>query len=434
MITLVFNEDHTQLPLASENVLPVQLYGLPSGERTDVSAIGSPAIDKIRRLGVQISPQSMDFLSIAMAVTAADTFVRRDDAEDRWTRSIKIVLPLSDPAAWVPLSDKLSSVFHFLSGDIWHFEFIENGTHPPSPYRRRDRYRLLNIRGKDSVCLFSGGLDSAIGVIDLLAEKRKPLLVSHSYKGDKTKQDLIAQSLEGRFARFSINAHPISANGETDISMRTRSCNFLAFAVVGASALQQINRLNRVELFVPENGFISINAPLTPRRIGSLSTRTTHPHFISTMQEIFDEVGIECDIKNPYQLKTKGRMVLDCKDIATLQNVVSHTVSCSHWKRSNMQCGYCVPCSIRRASLFRGNITEDVCYQYQDITQVLYEADKRDDLLALSVALEKRCTRNLSLWVAESGPLPPGSVKQFATVFQEGLDEIEAYFKAEGIL
>ena len=60
--------------------------------------------------------------------------------------------------------------------------------------------------------------------------------------------------------------------------MRTRSLNFLAFAIVSAYALQEFVQ-EEIDVFVPENGVISINAPLTVRRVGTLSTRTTHPYF-----------------------------------------------------------------------------------------------------------------------------------------------------------
>ncbi|MXE16511.1 DNA-binding protein, partial [Escherichia coli] len=84
------------------------------------------------------------------------------------------------------------------------------------------------------------------------------------------------EKLSGQFSRFEINADPHIYQGVTDITMRTRSLNFLALAAVGACAVQEISQQEKIDFFVPENGFISLNAPLTPRRIGSLSTRTTH--------------------------------------------------------------------------------------------------------------------------------------------------------------
>jgi hypothetical protein len=431
---LVFHHNHQPLPLATDDLLPVQLYRLSGQARGDVSVIGNPIIDKVKRLGVRISAQVMDFLTIALAVTAADTFVRRTDAADGWTRQFLIQLPLYDPDRWQPLKKDLQKALHFLSGDIWDFDFQEGGCPPPVPYRRRDRFHLVRLRGIDCVCLFSGGLDSAIGAIDLLEQGRAPLLVSHAYKGDKSHQDEIARALKGRYARFEVNADPHLFNGETDITMRTRSFNFLAFAAVGACAVQALTQQEHVDLIVPENGFISLNAPLTSRRIGTLSTRTTHPYFIESIQELFNAADISCRISNPYQFKTKGQMAAECLNGQLLTDIVDSTVSCSHWKRSNQQCGVCVPCIIRRAALHAGGLTEGTEYTFDKVADILNEADRRDDLLALSIAIAQRTTRKPGPWIADSGPLPPAQFADFQKVFLRGLDEVEAFLKAEGAL
>lgn len=434
MKQLVFHHNHRLLPPASDDLLPVQLYGLSGQGRADISVIGNPVIDKIKRLGVRIPNQVMDFLTIALAVTAADTFVRRSDTEDGWTRQLSLQLPLHEPARWLPLKKNLEQALHFLSGDMWAFEFQEDGYHPPIPYRQRDRFQLVRLRGLDCVSLFSGGLDSAIGAIDLLVQGRAPLLVSHAYKGDKSHQDQIAKLLRGRNSRFEFNADPHLYTGETDITMRTRSLNFLAFAAVGAYAVQVVSQQTGIDLFMPENGFISLNAPLTPRRIGTLSTRTTHPHFIESIQNLFDAAGISCRIINPYQFKTKGQMVSECLNYQVLTDIVDSTVSCSHWKRSNQQCGICVPCIIRRAALHAGGINEDTEYTFGDLADILRETDRRDDLLALSIAVTQKKTRNLGLWIADSGPLPPVKFADFQKVFLKGLEEVEFFLKTKGAL
>ena len=95
-----------------------------------------------------------------------------------------------------------------------------------------------------------------------------------------------------------MNADPRWYSGIRDVTMRTRSLNFLAFAAVGACAVQAVSQQDQIDLFVPENGFISLNAPLTNRRIGTLSTRTTHPHFMAGIQNLFGAVGIPCRIVN----------------------------------------------------------------------------------------------------------------------------------------
>jgi 7-cyano-7-deazaguanine synthase in queuosine biosynthesis len=432
---LVFHHEHRHLPPASgDDLLPVQLYGLSGQGRGDVSVIGNPAIDRIRRLGVQIPVQVMDFLSIALAVTAADTFVQRESSEDGWTRQLSLRLPLHEPSRWISLKKELESALHFLSGDIWDFEFCDGGYAPPKPYSHHSRFHLIKLKGLDCVSLFSGGLDSAIGVIDLLTAGRTPLLISHAYKGDKSRQDQIAEKLNGRYSRFEINADPHIYQGMADITMRTRSLNFLAFAAVGACAVQEVSQQEKVDLFVPENGFISLNAPLTPRRIGSLSTRTTHPYFITSIQNIFDATGISCQIMNPYQFKTKGKMVSECSNKNLLSEIVESTVSCSHWKRKNQQCGVCVPCIIRRAALHAGGVSRDADYTFQSLANVMNEIDRRDDLIALRIAIAQKSTLKIGTWIAKSGPLPTDAFDNFKRVFKDGLDEVESYLLSENIV
>ncbi len=434
MTHLVFHHDHRLLPPAGENLLPVQLYGLSGQGRGDISIIGNPAIDRIKRLGVKIPAQVMDFLSIALAVTAADTFVQRESSEDGWTRQFSLRLPLHEPSRWIALKKELESALHFLSGDIWDFEFCTGGYAPPEAYSQHSRFHLIKLKELDCISLFSGGLDSAIGAIDLLTVGRAPLLVSHAYKGDKSRQDQIAERLNGRYSRFEINADPHLYQGVTDITMRTRSLNFLAFAAVGACAVQEVSQQKKVDLFVPENGFISLNAPLTPRRIGTLSTRTTHPYFISSIQQLFDAVGIPCQIINPYQFKTKGQMVSQCLNKQLLSDVVESTVSCSHWKRTDQQCGVCVPCIIRRASLHAGGISRDADYTFQSLAKVMNEIDRRDDLIALRIAIAQRSTSRIGTWIAKSGPLSVAAFNDFKQVFLDGLNEVENFLMSEGIV
>lgn len=434
MTTVAVHQDYSQLPLAANNLIPVQIYGLDGITRGDISTIGSPVVDKIRRLGVRVSPVAMDFLTIALAVTAADTFVKRENAADGWTREIVLKVPLSEPAPWIKVKEKLEKALHFLSGDIWQLEITEGGMESPEPYIQKNGRRLTELRGLDCVSLFSGGLDSAIGVIDLLKNNRKPLLVSHSYKGDKKRQEAIVHHLTGGFSRFSVSAHPLSRGRGTDISMRTRSINFLAFAAVGGTAVKAANGLPSIDLFVPENGFISLNAPLTSRRIGSLSTRTTHPYFLSLVQEIFDSVGIDLKIINPYQFLTKGEMVVECKDQDLLRKVIDQTVSCSHWKRMNKQCGRCVPCLIRRASLYKGKFVEAEEYQVNSLNSILNSTDGRDDLLAIASAIAQHGKRPIGPWIMDSGPLPHQGFSQFKSVFERGLKEVEDFLRKERVL
>ena len=436
MITVVVHHSPHLLPKLSEEVIPVQIYGLNGRQQRNIATIGSPLIDPIKRLGVRISPTEFDFITLALAVTAADTFVRRNIAADGWTRDIKLQVPLYQPTVWLSQKEQLEQALHFLSGDLWSLEITGGGYKPPNPYCQRNRYRLTRLRERDCVCLFSGGLDSAIGAIDLIANNHVPLLVSHAYKGDKSHQDGIAKKLSGRFSRFSVNANPLSINGKTEITMRTRSLNFLAFGTVGAFAIARANQLDNVQLFVPENGFISLNAPLTSRRIGSLSTRTTHPYFMNLMQSIFNAVEIKTTITNPYQFKTKGEMLSECQNQNVLHRVVSSTISCSKWKRKGQQCGKCVPCIIRRSALMASGITELTPYEHQDLSVTIRDTGSRDDLFALMTAIQRLSTTNINAWISDSGPLPLEATvrNEYKQVFLRGIKEVEKFLQTERIL
>jgi hypothetical protein len=436
MITVAVDHRLSALPQRSGDVIPVQIYGIDGRQRGNTASIGNPLIDRIKRLGIRISSTEFDFMTIALAVTAADTFVQRKASADGWTRDIKLQVSLYQPTPWQNQKEKLEKALHFLSGDLWHLEIKDGGYAPPNPYILSQRYRLTPLGGGNSISLFSGGLDSAIGTIDFIEDGHIPLLVSHAYKGDKSHQDDICRKLLRSFLRFSVNANPLSVDGKTDITMRTRSLNFLAFGAVGAYALSRANDLESVQFFVPENGFISLNTPLTPRRIGSLSTRTTHPYFLSLMQSIFDEVGIKVTIVNPYQFKTKGEMLKECKNQNILRGIVSSTVSCSKWKRKRQQCGKCVPCIIRRAALMASGIPELTSYEHQDLTITMRDLESRDDLFALITAIQRLSSTNIADWISDSGSLSyEAEIRdKYKEVFVRGMREVEQFLHSEGII
>lgn len=439
MTRVVVHHDYSKLPSLRKNVFPVQIYGIDGRLNGNIATIGNSAVDCIKRLGVELSPEAFDYLSFALAVTAADTFVQRRISADGWSREIKLEVSLYKTAPWIAQKDNIEKFLNFLSGDIWELKITGGGYPPPIPYSRRNHYHLLDLKGLDCVCLFSGGVDSTVGAIDLLANNRKPLLVSHSYTHDQSLQEAIFEQLKGRLSRFAINANPLppqSLKGITDISMRTRSFNFFALGVVGGTALAKLNKLKQVELFVPENGFISLNVPLTTRRIGSLSTKTTHPYYVQSVQALFDALNLGVVIINPYQFKTKGEMLQECVDQDTLRKVIQITVSCSNWKRKRKQCGRCVPCLIRRAALALTGFHQADAYLYGDLGSVLKDAKNRDDLFAIITAINKCDDKSVISWLLNSGPLPIDKENRdkYKKVFINGLNEVKDYLKKENLI
>ncbi|MBF4274719.1 Qat anti-phage system QueC-like protein QatC, partial [Vibrio anguillarum] len=329
------------------------------------------------------------------------------------------------------------SILNFLTGDQWTFTFEQTAMRLPKPkISEQAKSKAKTLIGKNAVCLFSGGLDSAVGAIDILngASDYKPLLVSHAYRGDGAKQEEIKTLLSSPFAAlsYSMSPHIIKAcEGRTDISMRGRSFNFLAMAVLGISALRSANDNTSIKtIIVPENGYISINPPLTRRRIGSHSTRTTHPNFLQRLEELLRRTGFDVKFVNPYQFKTKGEMLAECVDQNAIRKAVPLSVSCSHWHREHIQCGHCLPCLIRRASVHHAGFDDDAPYKTKRLKTLIKEKDTRDDLQAVQTAIIRlKQTNNYKSWLRKSGPIPlDKSIRNaLESTLKRGLMEVEVF-------
>jgi hypothetical protein len=187
-----------------------------------------------------------------------------------------------------------------------------------------------------------------------------------------------------------------------------------------------------VDLYVCENGLIALNPPLTPRRMGSHSTRTAHPYFFQGVRKLLSALEMPVQISNPYCHTTKGEMVARHYDRPKFEAFAAETVSCGKWKRKNEQCGRCVPCLIRRASLYAGNVSDETVYRYPDLGAVMKDEDGRDDLIAVQSALIRGGAAEQ--WVLQAGPLPENLTERllYFDVAKRGMAELKSYLSAEG--
>src|SRR5690606_29898404 len=111
-------------------------------------------------------------LSLALSLVAADVRVHRDVSPDGWTRQIDLTVAVGEPDVWNSQAPQIEAALRFLSTDIWTIRFVGGGHRPLPPDE-------LFMPTQDCVCLLSGGMDSLIGAIDLVAEGRAPLAVSN---------------------------------------------------------------------------------------------------------------------------------------------------------------------------------------------------------------------------------------------------------------
>jgi 7-cyano-7-deazaguanine synthase in queuosine biosynthesis len=408
----------------------------------DVDYLLGGTLSKLEQIGLQPSERSLDLAILAAAVTAADTKVERGiEGQDGWTRELEVCIPVSDHQEWLRITPLLERTLNFLTGDRWTTTFRPRS---PSAVRVIEPLTQTLVARPTDVCLFSGGLDSFIGAIDLLSEETSVLLVSHYWDSVTSKhQETCLRALEEHYGKGSfltVRARVGFNNGVVDGSwtentLRGRSFLFFALAALSADAIG-----GDVNIHVPENGLISLNVPLDPLRLGSLSTRTTHPYYMSRFNEILRELGLRGVLHNTYRHMTKGEMVEECEDQAFLRAQVKDTISCSspskarfspdEDRRQPKNCGHCVPCLIRRAAIKRGFGEDDTDYQLEEIEDA--ELDSRDakgeHVRSFQLAISRLRNRpgDARFDIHKPGPLIdfPDDWGDYETVYREGLEEV----------
>jgi 7-cyano-7-deazaguanine synthase in queuosine biosynthesis len=408
-----------------------------SFERSDDPwQVGNDVLERIQKVtGSRPSDIAIDLLYLAMAVYTADLRIPRRFAEDRWAREIALYVPVGNLATWTASTPQLVKTLNYLTGDRWQLHVRERRR----PYPGKATVSSLQC---DSLSLFSGGLDSLAGAIDLLAAGQHVALIGHHGAGmanavQERVLKILEQNYKDKIARLMLYAQPPKRKlKDGEPSMRSRSFLFLALGVASATALTR-----SLPLVIAENGLISLNVPLTPARIGSASTRTTHPHFIDLYRRTLEKLGIDVPLVLPYRFKTKGEMLAEAKDQDVLKQTAALTMSCSHSEAGRYQgftpgnhCGYCVPCIIRRAAMEHAGLS-DATYNI-DVrkTPPDYRKEAGRDFRAFEIALERFSCTNLReslATVMATAPLPPEDAKAYANVYQRGMEEVARFMKRQ---
>lgn len=393
---------------------PVVLYS-KSTPKGGVSA-GGAAATGVRRMGLTPTPEAWDLVSLALSAVAADFTVRRQTSVDGWTREIALEVAVSDPSRWAGLEDQIASMLAFLTTDRWSIEFVGGASTPVAPKKAR-----LSVA--DSAVLLSGGLDSLIGAIDLHAAGSSILAVSHTVRGDQANQVRFAQKVAVA-DHLQVNHNVSTPWTASETSQRARSLLFLAFAVLAATSTQRYADEDVVPVYICENGFIAINPPLTPGRVGSLSTRTAHPHYLGEFQSILDALAVRVELRNPYAEKTKGQMIRDSADPQLLAKLAIQSTSCGRYQRYGLQhCGRCLPCSVRRAAFLAAGLADTTSYKYDDLSS--YISADLEDLRAIARARIQVKDQGLDRWIGNALNSPHiHNADALRSMLRRGLEEL----------
>lgn len=387
-----------------------------------------------RAFGVVPSETTQDLLLAGAIVYALDRKVERTHAQDAWTRVFNVTLPVAEPDRWRHAQATLERCLSFLSGDQWSFSFVN---------RTAELYPLEsspNVSNNTAVSLYSGGIDSLVGIIDYLEEQPDHNLILTGHHdpriggplGDqRAVLKVLNQHYPGRLYPFLAG---IGATSGNDTTLRSRSFLFICLGVYAAAVLRE-NAL----LLVPENGTIALNMPLTPSRRGSCSTRTAHPYYLELLQDLLGELELSTQLINPLVSKTKGEVVATCKNQYVLHEALAFAMSCakrghtSSWvRRSANACGRCMPCIYRRAALHRiGLDTEtygnDICAGEVDPES---ELESANDFRALLGFLRGDPDRvEVARLLLANGRLDTGKLDDYAQLVLDTMDEVRGLLR-----
>lgn len=372
-----------------------------------------------------LSNQAVDLVRIAGGAYLADRLSGRPAS---FTRSLQLTVEVADPAPWEgEAANQLAQILSWLTGDTWELLLIQDPTSRPDAPAGEAPDDVA------SVALLSGGLDSYLGALHLLSRLGEPpLFVGHYDTATAVRH---AQNTLRTWLQDAYVAMPSYSQIEftqvadkKERSSRSRSLLFISLGVAIASSR------GASALFVPENGFTSLNLPLHPNRAGALSTRSTHPETFHRVNTLLRSLGLTVSVTNPFADYTKGeemRIVADSQPPEGWERIAGLTISCSKLDGgrikggdSTLNCGLCYACVTRRGAFIAAGIDDPTIYLSDHLT-----GDARQELLERRysdrAAITYATTRGIDDDAIDAGTWPPDAdLDAISDLARRGLAEL----------
>jgi 7-cyano-7-deazaguanine synthase in queuosine biosynthesis len=311
----------------------------------------------IKRLSRDLPQTAADLLEIAAMAYAADRLVPRPSDREcsdgtGWGRQLWLQIPVRDPDLWDSVSEQLTGLLGWLTDDDWTIEFsqLADGA---GPLDNPQGFLFNTAPDGVPLALFSGGLDSALGLAHDLGRSDAVVVSVYTNHRMKGAQRRVVQALAGAGNTSCIQLqYRISLlEPERENSQRTRGLLFLATGIATAWTLDQ----DRLRVF--ENGIGAINLPYLRSQEGPQATRSMHPRTLQMAENLASAVsGRPFQVEAPYLLLTKAEAVRAVPEISA--PVIAAAVSCDTAFAARVpgpaQCGICTSCLLRRQSLIAG--------------------------------------------------------------------------------
>lgn len=367
---------------------------------------------------------AVDLVRIAAGAYMADRLTQRGSG---FTRRIALAVAVTDTGRWADgAADDLERLLSWLTGDLWHLAVVQDEVPVAEPLLEPEHDAV-------PTSLLSGGLDSFLGAIELLRTADAVRFLGHKDAAPSVKA---AQTRVEAWLGRSYTPAPSytrvalrQAARKREPSSRSRSLLFAALGIAASSAS------GAATLYVPENGYTSINAPLHANRGGALSTRSTHPETFRRLDALVDRLGLGVVISNPFADMTKGealRHVAASSPPAGWLDTAAGTLSCSkldgNWNHGdpNLNCGLCVSCLVRRGTFIAAGQPDRTVYLVNALTGTARDeliVHRRSDIEAVRYAVAAGVDDDQ----IDSGTWPPDQdLDAVADLIGRGLAELAA--------
>jgi len=334
------------------------------------------------RQALRLPDRVLDLLETAGYIYAADRLLSRGSRSaveyHGWARRLHFIVKVRDFNFWndPAVQGKLAEALVFMTGDKEYKFTFQPGHSTPPTSMFDDPGIVLPEGGNVSVMLFSGGLDSLAGAIELLEDSKDVIcLVSHqSQPGTIRTQNGLFQALKDTYSdrvrHYRFKCSLVSTlNKAIEETQRTRAFLYTSIAYAIASSQQQ------TRFYVHENGVTSVNFARRQDGMNARTSRTTHPKTLSLLQDFFSMVhGSKVQIATPFLFKTKSD-VFRSLSAHTRENLIPSAVSCSKTflnRKQASHCGACFQCVDRRFASYAAEleqVDESGIYNHDLITE-----------------------------------------------------------------
>jgi hypothetical protein len=321
----------------------------------------------VSRLAKQLPPHAADLIEIAAMTYAADRLARRK--ADRyaadgsgWDRQLSLQIPVRCPDLWADVVGELTELLEWLTHDDWALTFCQ--LDPGAGSLDHSQGFLFDLVPDGSpAALFSGGLDSALGLARDLELDPVALSVYTNPRMLAAQRKVFSRICGDRSRCLHLQYRVSLHQADCENSQRTRGLLFLA------AGIGTVWGLGQDHLRVYENGIGAINLPYLRSQHGPQATRSMHPHTLWLAERLASKVsGRPFRIDAPFLLSTKAEAVRSVPQISTA--TIAATVSCDAGFATRVagasQCGTCTSCLLRRQSLLAaGRFDADAATSYR---------------------------------------------------------------------